>query len=214
MKTTSTLITAACAAVIAATPAVAEDIRVSASITHPSQGAEQIVEGGSARMVIADNGVLVNYATHALTPGNIHTLWFVVIASPENCSASPCTGGDVLGNTDVVSADAGYAGGAIADEDGALTFTHFQSNGPLINGWFNRGLVDASTSEVHLVIKDHGPALEGRLGEMLTTFRDGCATDSINPAFPEIAFADGSVGPNTCALVQYSAFTVPQGVTN
>ena len=215
MKPAYILTAAACAAFLSTgTTAGAEDIRSGTVMTHPSQGAEQIVDGGQAQMVRADNGVLVNLVTTNLVPGNVHTLWFVVIAAPENCAASPCTGGDVLGNTSVVQADAGYAGGAVADANGSLAFTHFQPQGALINGWFERGLVDADTSEIHLVVKDHGPAIEGRLGEMLTTFREGCTTESINPAFPDVAFADGTSGPNTCALVQHAAFVVPQDNTN
>jgi hypothetical protein len=189
-----------------ATNAFANGITYSTVNTHPSQGPEATVEEASARLVPTDDGAFVSLNTSGLKPGHVHTLWFVTIANPAACASSPCTGKDVLKNTDAVEGDAGFAGGVVADESGAARFSHFQETGPLINGWFGRGLGDIATTEIHLVIKDHGPIIEGRLDQMLTTFRDACRTDSINPAFPDVAFADGEAGPNTCALVQYTAF--------
>lgn len=204
------LVAALAAAVLSHAPANAADTRTAPVLTHPSQGDVNAVSGGLARMTVTENGVLMNFESSQLKPNHVHTLWFVGIENPAGCASQPCSGKDVLKNTDVVLADAGFAGGAIADDDGMLRFTHFQGQGQLTNGWFGRGLNDPMTTEIHLVVKDHGPVIEDRLGAMLTTFRDGCTTESINPAFPAIAFADGKEGPNTCALVQFSAFEVIQ----
>lgn len=194
------------ASALYATSGHTADLTQSTVLTHPSQGTETVVENAVARLVATDAGVFVSLDTTDLTPGHVHTLWFVAIANPADCATVPCTGKDVLLNTDVVHADAGFAGGVIADEDGVARFAHFQPYGALVNGWFGNGLGDAANSEIHLVVKDHGLVIDGRVDAMLSTFRDACRTDSISPAFPDIAFADGAEGPNTCALVQHTAF--------
>ena len=186
--------------------ASAADMVESTVFTHPSQGDVTEVAMATGRMMAGENGVFVNLDTVGVKPGHAHTLWFVAIGNPAACATSPCSGKDVLKNTDAVAADAGFAGGVIADEDGAARFAYFQAQGALTNGWFETGLNDIASTEIHLVVKDHGPILDGRAAEMLSTFRDGCLTDSISPAFPEVAFADGAEGPNTCALVQYTVF--------
>ena len=191
---------------MAASGANASDLKQSTIMTHPSQGPEMAVEAASAQLAAVDGGAFVSFETTGLKPGHVHTLWFVAISNPAACASVPCTGKDVLLNTEAVKGDAGFAGGVIAAEDGSASFAHFQPQGALTNGWFGTGLNDVATSEIHLVVKDHGPVIEGRVADMLSTFRDACRTDSIPAAFPEIAFADGAEGPNTCALVQHTAF--------
>ncbi|MEM9707678.1 MAG: hypothetical protein AAF871_02720 [Pseudomonadota bacterium] len=191
---------------LAAAGANASDLKQSSVMTHPSQGPEVVVENATAQMAAVDGGAFVSLKTMGLKPGHVHTLWFVAISNHAACASVPCTGKDVLLNTAEVQGDAGFAGGVIAGEDGSATFAHFQPEGDLVNGWFGTGLGEVSSSEIHLVVKDHGPMIDGRVADMLSTFRDACRTDSISPAFPAAAFADGQEGPNTCALVQHTAF--------
>lgn len=206
MKMSANLSCALGAALFSTTAAMAADTSVSRVMTHPSQGPEVVIDRAEARLAAVEDGVFVNFATNGLKAGHVHTMWFVTIANPAACATSPCTGKDVLKNTDVVVADAAFAGGAIANAEGVARFAHFQPKGALEDGWFGHGLGDIASSEIHLVIKDHGPQIEGRVDQMLATFRDGCLTESISPAFPDVAFADGQEGPNTCALVQHTAF--------
>ncbi|MEM6387901.1 MAG: hypothetical protein AAF718_16875 [Pseudomonadota bacterium] len=205
MKLTTSL-PALALGLVAATGANASDLKQSAIMTHPSQGPETVVEAATAQLVAVDGGAFVSFDTTGLKPGHVHTLWFVAISNPAACASVPCTGKDVLLNTEAVQGDAGFARGVIADEDGSASYAHYQPQCPLTNGWFGTGLNEVASSEIHLVVKDHGPIIEGRVPEMLSTFRDACRTDSIPTAFPEIAFADGEEGPNTCALVQHTAF--------
>ena len=198
---TTTLIAAALA-----TPLAAADMETSKVITHPSQGDKIVVEGAMARMSRHENGVFVNFDTSGLTPGNVHTLWFVVVNDPASCETQPCTAKDVLKRTDAVSADVGYGGGVIVGEDGTASFNWHQSEGALSGGWFTAGLADADDAEIHLVVNDHGPVLEGRVDAMLTTYRDGCMEESIPAPMPAAARAQGEPGPNTCRLMQFSIF--------
>ena len=200
----------ATALLLAAGPATASDLMTSAVITHPSQGEKQIVQDASAHLALVDGGMFVSMETSGLTPGNVHTLWLVTINDPAACDTSPCTSKDVLKRTAAVNADVGYAGGVVVGEDGSARFAYHQENGALNGGWFGNGVIDARSAEVHLVINDHGPILEGRVGAMLSTYRDGCMESSIPGPMPATARAQGEEGPNTCRLMQFSIFTPAQ----
>lgn len=196
--------------------ATAESPRMTEMKTHPSQGEVGIVEGGVARQMIYDNGMFVSVDTSGLTPGNVHTLWFVAINNPAGCfdpsaveagkkkNAEDCNSFDVLKRTDVVDSDVGYGGGIIVGEDGTASFSWHQSTGALTNAWFGNGLKNTQQAEIHLVINDHGPAIDGRVDDMLSTYRDGCKDDSIPKPMPDTARADGEAGPNSCRLVQFT----------
>ena len=174
--------------------------------THPSQGDVTPVQGAGARISRDADGMFVSVETTGLTPGNVHTLWFVVINDPASCETEPCTGKDVLKRSDIVQSDVGYAGGVIVGDDGAARFAWRQDEGPLSGGWFGAGLANVAGSEIHLVINDHGPVIEGRTAEMLGTYRDGCRDDSIPAPMPATARVQGEPGPNTCRLMQFTIF--------
>lgn len=63
--------------------------------------------------------------------------------------------------------------------------------------------------QVHLVVNDYGPVIDGRVTDMLSTYRDGCADASIPTPMPETARAQGQPGPNECRLVQFAVFKQP-----
>lgn len=189
-----------------ASHAFATEVETQKIITHPSQGEKTVVDGATARLVRHDSGVFVNFDTKELTPGHVHTLWFVAINKPDTCETDPCTSKDVLRRTDAVLADVGYGGGVVVGEDGTASFNWHQSEGPLSGGWFTEGMIDADAAEIHLVINDHGPVLEGRVGEMLATYRGGCTDESIPGPMPATARAQGEAGPNMCRLAHFSIF--------
>lgn len=202
------IFTFAALAAAASTAAHAGDLRTTQIFSHPSQGDVAAIAGAASNMVATQEGVFVNFETNGLTPGNAYTLWFIAIGEPAACATSPCTGKDVLTQTAAVSADVGFADGAIAGPDGSAEFARFQPFGQIKDGWFGTGIENADATEVHLMVKDHGPVIAGREGEMLSSFRDGCAEDSIPAIFPDVARSNGAVGPNACADVQFAIFTV------
>lgn len=201
-----TLTFAALAGALVSTAAFSADQRFSQMNTHPSQGEVTLVEASMARLQPTGDGVFVHVDTGGLTPGHVHTLWFVVINDPAACEGAGCTSKDVLKRSDIVQADVGYGGGMIADENGRIQFNWFQAHGALDGGWFGYGLDDGETSEVHLAINDHGPVLAGREEEMLSSYRGGCTTESIPAPMPAIAHLSGEEGPNTCRLMQFTIF--------
>ncbi len=179
--------------------------------THPSQGEVRVIDGAEATLVVTGAGAFASIETRELVPGNVYTLWFVVVNQPGACETSPCTGKDVLKRTDVTDSDVGYAGGLIAGADGKAQFATFRPLGALPQAWFGNGFKDPWTAEIHLVINDHGPLLAGREAEMTGTYREGCTDASIPKPMPATARADGVAGPNACRLVQDVIFTQPQG---
>ncbi len=196
----------ALSALALAGPALAAGPEIQTVITHPSQGEKTVVDGATARLIRHDTGAFANFDTTGLAPGHVHTLWFVVVNDPAACETSPCTSKDVLKRTDTVRADVGYGGGVIVDADGTASFNWHQSEGALSGGWFTEGMVDADTAEIHLVINDHGPVIDGRARDMLATYRDGCTDESIPGPMPATARAQGKAGPNICRLVQFAIF--------
>jgi hypothetical protein len=178
--------------------------------THPSQGDVKTVEGAQARLVRTAEGIFVSLDTEGLTPGYAYTLLLAVINDPAACETSPCKPADVVGRAaDTKSDIVGVADGAIVGEDGKARFASFQPVGELAGGWFGHGLQDPDGAEIHLVVHDHGPMLPDLGALMLTTYRSGCAHESIPAAFPDEAKMDGEPGPNTCRLVQVAIF-VPE----
>ena len=166
----------------------------------------EIVKGSKANLTILKDGAYVWLATQQLTPRNVYTLWFAVINKPENCKATPCNVKDFVNNADMTVPDVGYADGLIAGADGTGKFSAFIPAGKLKQNWFGNGYNNLKTGEVHLVVHDHGPLIPERAAEMLSTYRDGCTTESLFKTFPEISKSDGKPGPNECNLLQIVLF--------
>lgn len=173
--------------------------------THPSRGDVEIVSGSSAQIVTGANGATLSYNATELNPGHVYTVWFVLFNQPEECAASPCTGKDLLGTTDAVGGEAGYATGQIADENGRASFFAHMNLGDVPNAWFGNGFTNPN-AEIHLVLMDHGPQIEDKVDAMLGTLRGGCTDESVPAAYPDTAKADGFAGPNRCQLYQVAIF--------
>jgi hypothetical protein len=94
----------------------------------------------------------------------------------------------------------------VAGSDGSASFAGFVSAGELPDGWFGNGFTNPLGAEIHLVLNDHGPTIPELVSNMLQTYRGGCTDESLPPAFPETAKADGIPGPNTCRLYQVAIF--------
>ncbi len=191
-------------------PAVADQVQSAPVRTHPSQGDVETVTGATTQLVTGEGGVFVSMDTNGLEPGHVYTLLIAVINKPGRCPALPCTPKDVLRRSDIVMSDVGYAGGATADDEGTARFSHYQPVGSLQKGFFENGLSGTDGVEIHLVLNDHGPLIEGRAYEMLTSYRGGCRDDSLPPPMPDTARAQGEPGPNSCAMVQFAQFVPDQ----
>jgi hypothetical protein len=175
--------------------------------SHPSQGDVKTVAGAKARLVRTAAGIFASLDTEGLITGHAYTLLLAVINNPAACGTNPCKPADVVGRSAETKSDiVGVADGTIVGEDGKARFASFQPVGELPEAWFGNGLQDPTGAEIHLVVHDHGPMLPELGALMLTTYRTGCAHESIPAAFPDEAKMDGEPGPNTCRLVQVATF--------
>lgn len=99
------------------------------------------VQHSVARYLPTDDGVFANVKTNGLAAGTVYTRWFVAISNLDAREDGKCTSKDVLKRSDIVQSDAGYSGGAIADESVKVNFAWLQPNGNLEGGWLDRGLL-------------------------------------------------------------------------
>jgi len=205
LKSTKTLLALAAISVWQA-PAIADPVREVTVRTHPSQGEVSQVADASARLLTDPTGAHVSMQTNGLMPGNVYTLLMAVINKPGACPVLPCTPKDVLGRSDTVLSDVAYAGGVVATRNGHANFDYYQPLGQFQQGFFENGLSTTEGVEIHLILNDHGPLIEGREFEMLTSYRGGCSDESIPGPMPLTARAQGQSGPNTCRMVQFAQF--------
>jgi hypothetical protein len=190
---------------IEASPEAAQHFTVAIS-THPSQGPVRGVPGAEASLVTNDAGAHVRLTTSGLPPGHPHTVWFVAINDPDQCSARPCTPVDILVNSAAVKSEVTFAAGNIVGGEGTATFAGTVRAGTVRGGWFGNGLTNPRGAEIHLIVQDHGPKIAGLVGNQLSTVRGGCTDASLPVLYPPAAFADGIPGPNTCRLRQFAIF--------
>jgi len=106
--------------------------------------------------------------------------------------------------TDIVQAEVAYLTGSVVSDNGMAGFGGSIRAGSVPNGWFGNGFNNPRGAHIHLILMDHGPAIPGLVSNQINTLRGGCTFESLPPAFPDVAKADGIPGPNTCRLVQFA----------
>ena len=152
------------------------------------------VDGGST-LLRTRQGVRMTIHTSGLDPLSAYTVWWVFFPDPANCT-DPCGPDDE--RTTV------YAAGFITDDSGVgnTSGTYRSSHAPV--GWMiHRGdgiLDNAYTNEVHLVMRNHGPAQTGLVNEQISTFGGGCSN-----APPD----QGTPGPFFCYNPQSTVHLAP-----
>lgn len=168
---------------------------------------DDVVEGAQAVMVSSEAGVAGIFTTSNLVPGHVYTMWVAIINKPEACELKDvdhCTPGDVVGRSDVVESDVTLGDGMVASADGTATFRTFIPTGDVGRSWIGNGLTNPMGAEIHFALHDHGPEIDGKIAEMLTTAREGCIEDSLPGGWPASARAWGEAGPNQCAMAQFA----------
>ena len=135
-----------------------------------------------------------------LEPGTAATLWAVVFNNAAAC-VGECDDPDLFENA-ATQADLMYVGGAIADERGRVRYAGRLGEGatdasimPLFGlpAW---GVLEASTAEIHLVVRTHGQAIPGLVSAQTSTFNGGCT--GFGAEF-------GAPGPNECLEPYYAS---------
>lgn len=159
-----------------------------------------IQDVGTATLERKEDEVSMNMTIGRLVPGHAYSMWWIIwnksenCASPNNCMASPD-----LGNSAEVEVELLIADGMVVGNDGIGRFSGTLKEND-ISGSANQtigfsnfgGLQNAMDSEIHLVLKSHGPEIQGQSNEQISTFFGGCTTNL--PNFSEVPDEEGECG--------------------
>ena len=130
-------------------------------------------------------GVMAQISTSNLTPGNVATLWWAIFNNAKSCAGAVCAPSDL--NNPAVNGSLQFGGGQIVGINGRADFGGYLANGDN-SGYYilfpnmpnpAPGLVSASRAQIHLVIRDHGPASVDPmiLEQQLSSFGGGCSVN-------------------------------------
>lgn len=179
-----------------------------AAAAAPSQSAvltfADLSQVGTSSLTRNSSGASATLHTSGLTPGSAYTMWMVIFNDPGSCSDDECGENDLF-NPDAV-VDVVYVAGNIAGGDGTSTFAGHRNVGDNSTSLFGMlgvpapGLIDPHVAEMHLIVRDHGPALPGQIPGQIQTFEGACTGAS--------SFGLGS-GDYECEDVQFSIHQPP-----
>lgn len=158
---------------------------------------------GSSTLHRTKKGITFNYSSNELTPGYAYTLWVVIWNNPENCAVpNACIDSD-FAIADMVEVEVLYGAGHVIGNNGKGNFSgHLKvdDDSESINDLF--GLPEAGglqsgksfSSEVHFVLRSHGPAAPGLIDEQISSYEGGCDDPYAIPPFTEIPDEMGECG--------------------
>jgi hypothetical protein len=153
--------------------------RTTSDVTWMSDG----TTAGTSTLTRTDSGIALVLHTSGLQAGHTVTIWWMVFNHPEACISGATTEAPDdprCGMADMNNSAAGlsvlYAAGNIVDEDGEADFGAYLQEGDTDGALpgMGLGLLDAAAADVHLVVRDHGPAKPGMIVEQIQTFDDFC----------------------------------------
>jgi hypothetical protein len=159
---------------------------VKTSITKVVQFGNQSVTipYAGASLLRNNEGVFGTISTSSLPAGHVVTLWWAIFNDPRACAGVVCAPPDL--NNPLVNGSLQFGGGEIVGLNGRADFSGYLEVGD--NTGFYRlpmfpnmpdpapGIVDAKGAQIHLVIRDHGPASSDPaiLQQQLSSFPGGC----------------------------------------
>lgn len=159
------------------------------------QGTDMVVEDAEAVLVRMHHGLSMTIHTTGLEPGHVYTIWWVIFNQPENCSDGVCGPNDVflmddegqfiltddglrqpnVAGIEMTQSSVLRATGNIGYENGTSVFkAHLPIGDTTDDMDFGPALLDSMGSEVHLIIRSHGPIIPELLNEQLMTAWGGC----------------------------------------
>ncbi|MGF1543891.1 MAG: hypothetical protein ACFB00_05235 [Parvularculaceae bacterium] len=185
----STIAAAALAAGLFAAPANAAQFRADAVTFQQPDGSPAAGETvGKATLSRLPTGARLRVRTSGLQPGEAYSVWWVVFNNPGACAPTGCSASDFA--TPAVEASVLNATGRLARDDGSAAFAAFLPIGfihsnpevdpALVRHLFGPGLQNSYTSEIHVVVRSHGPA-NGQV-DQISTFNGSCL--NAPPALP------------------------------
>lgn len=187
-------------------PAVAEAITKPMTWTPDSGMQPGAVEGTSAVLEKGPFGAAMAVKSSGLTPGDVVTVWWVVIQNPDVCAGAVCTPVETMGDGERSDSVVTLAASGLVADDGTISLAGYLPKGEVEGNFFDTTFHSPETAEYHLPIHNHGPLEPEIAQEMLSSFRAGCTDDSIPDYYPQTALADGVEGTFECKTVQVVAF--------
>ena len=159
---------------------------------------------GSASLTRTESGIQATFAANDATPGFAYTMWWVIWNNPDKCSQQyGCVDAD-FGNPEV-GVQIIYGGGNVSGGSGKISISGHLKEGDVdgnVNDLFGLadavGIDDATHVEVHLVLRNHGPAVPGEVNEQINTYLGGCLTNL--GLFTEIPDEVGECGDTHVAV--------------
>lgn len=138
------------------------------------------------------NGITVNFKAEGLYPG-AYTIWWVIWNNPQECmTPGECIDAD-FATPGKVGVEVMYAGGHVVGNNGKGNFSAHLNAGDDTPESMNTsfgfpsvgGLAVGNTfdSEVHIVLRTHGPKVPGLVNEQINSYRGGCDTPFLIPPF-------------------------------
>jgi hypothetical protein len=156
------------------------------------------VKGGNSTMLrYEDEGkVETSGSVTGLTPGHITSVWLVVFNIASACTAPNCGVEDVVPNSPSKS-DVMHGQAGVATPGGTMDFSFSvlegmkSVEGSTLTPDFGIGFTDTQTSEIHLIVVDHGLPIPGREAGQRTNYTIG-------------ANCTGGPMMNFCPFIQYA----------
>jgi hypothetical protein len=169
-------------------------------LLSPEQARQDEVEGSEATLSKSKDGLKFSVTTSRLTPGNAYTVWIMAFNNPEACGGNNAPPGHRCGPDDMGNPEAGFSlmfgAGKLVDGE-SETFEGSRTQGDRSGVEVGDGLTDAGKAEIHLRVRDHGPAQAGFEKEQITTIGGGCTDESV-----PIPGGSGKRGNYNCRDVQ------------
>lgn len=166
----------------------------------PEGARETEVEGSEATVSQTEDGIEFSIETSGLVAGNGYTVWIMAFNNPDACRDPNAPPGFRCGMADMENPDAGFSlirgAGSFADGDsGAFRGTKAKGD-PAGVEFDGPGLTNTRGAEVHLRLRDHGPAQPGLEKDQTGTIGGGCTDESTPPG------GSGKRGTYHCRDVQ------------
>jgi len=159
---------------------------------------------GRSTLIRGRRGIFARYQSNNLIPGHVYTLWWVIWNNPQECEIPGACNDPDFETPGEVGVDVLYAGsGPVVGENGKGTFYALLRAGDVsesINDLFELppagGLQVGNTfnSEVHLVLRSHGPAIPGMIDEQMGSYIGGCIDPFAIAPFTETPEEVGECG--------------------
>ena len=161
---------------------------------------------GDATLVRSPNGLSFNFSANDLMKGYTYTIWLVIWNSPGECTTPNQCGEADLGNAQV-QVEIMYGTGHVVGKSGVGHFGGHLKVGDVsgsANDLFGLpspgGLLDPMAAEVHIVLRNHGPAIQGEVNEQIGSYVGGCDDPFAFPPFSQIPDEEGECGDTHAAI--------------